>query len=135
MALAELDRKLGSMPSQLHEALVLLFRNRPALAVDLLRESLRIKLPPYSEVRIDSAELTEVQPAEYRADLVILLADGVPTLGVVLEVRGGARGSRAGRAVRHGSRTKRRCRPGSPDRACGADRESRPRRGSLAVVF
>ena len=87
MAVAKHDRKLGNMPSQLHEALVLLFRNRPALAVDLLRESLRVELPPYSEVRIDSAELTEVQPAEYRADLVILLADGAPTLGVVLEVQ------------------------------------------------
>lgn len=35
-------------------------------------------LPPYTEARIDSADLTEVQPAEYRADVVVLLLDGVP---------------------------------------------------------
>ena len=28
-------------------------------------------LPAYSEARIDSADLTDVQPAEYRADLVV----------------------------------------------------------------
>lgn len=33
------------MPSQLHEALLLLFRNRPALAPELLREALDVPLP------------------------------------------------------------------------------------------
>jgi hypothetical protein len=33
------------MPSLLHEALVLLFRNRPELAPELLRDALRIELP------------------------------------------------------------------------------------------
>jgi hypothetical protein len=75
------------VPSQLHEALLLLFRNRPVLAPELLRDVLRVALPPYTDVRIDSAELTEVQPAEYRADLVILLLDGVPVLGIVVEAQ------------------------------------------------
>jgi len=75
------------MPSQLHEALLLLFRNRPELAPELLRDALRVTLPPYTEVRIDSADLTEVQPAEYRADLVMLLLNGVPVLGIVVEVQ------------------------------------------------
>ena len=75
------------MPSQLHEALLLLFRNRPALAPELLRDALRITLPQYSDVRIDSAELTDVQPAEYRADLVVLLLEGVPVLGIVVEAQ------------------------------------------------
>ena len=48
--------------------LLLLFRNRPELAPVLLRESLRVALPPYAEARIDAAELTDVQPAEYRAE-------------------------------------------------------------------
>jgi Domain of unknown function (DUF4351) len=75
------------MPSQLHEALLLLFRNRPALAPELLREALHVELPSYTEVRIDAADLTDVQPAEYRADLVVLLLDGVPVFGIIIEVQ------------------------------------------------
>ena len=75
------------MPSQLHEALLLLFRNRPALAPELLREALHRELPPYTEVRVDSADLTEIPPAEYRADLVVSLHDGSPVLGIVVEVQ------------------------------------------------
>jgi hypothetical protein len=75
------------MPSQLHEALLLLFRNRPALAPELLRDVLHVELPPFTDARIDSADLTEVQPAEYRADLVILLLDGVPVYGIVIEAQ------------------------------------------------
>jgi hypothetical protein len=75
------------MPSQLHEALLLLFRNRPSLAPQLLRDALHFELPPFTEARIDSADLTEVKPAEYRADLVILLLDGVPVHGIVVEAQ------------------------------------------------
>jgi hypothetical protein len=75
------------MPSHLHEALLLLFRNRPALAPELLREALHVPLPDYTEVRIDSADLTDIQPAEYRADLVILLLHGSPVLGIILEMQ------------------------------------------------
>ena len=60
------------MPSQLHEVLLQLFRNRPGLAPELLRDALHQELPSYTEARIDSADLSEVQPAEYRADLVVL---------------------------------------------------------------
>jgi hypothetical protein len=58
------------MPSQLHEALLLLFRNRPTLAPELMRDALHCELPAFTEARIDSADLTDVKPAEYRADLV-----------------------------------------------------------------
>lgn len=75
------------MPSQLHEMLLLLFRNRPALAPELLREVLGLELPAYSEVRLESADLTDVVPVEYRADLVVLLVDGNPVLGIVIEVQ------------------------------------------------
>ncbi len=75
------------MPSHLHEALLLLFRNRPELAPELLRHALNIPLPAYTEARIDSADLTDIQPAEYRADLVVLLLDGTPVLGIVVEVQ------------------------------------------------
>jgi hypothetical protein len=66
---------------------LLLFRNRPELAPELLRDALRVSLPSYSEVRIDSAELTDIQPAEYRADLVVLLLEGIPVLGIVVEAQ------------------------------------------------
>lgn len=75
------------MPSQLHEALLLLFRNRPDLAPELLRNALHVDLPAYTEARIESAELTDVQPAEYRADLVVLLYEGKPMLGIVVEAQ------------------------------------------------
>ena len=78
------------MPSQLHEALLLLFRNRPQLAPELLRDALHVELPRFTEARIESAELTDIQPAEYRADLVVLLYEGVPVLGIVVEVQLGA---------------------------------------------
>jgi hypothetical protein len=75
------------VPSQLHEALLLLFRNRPRLAPELLRDALHVELPAYTEARVESADLTDVQPAEYRADLVVLLYDGKPVLGIVVEAQ------------------------------------------------
>jgi hypothetical protein len=75
------------MPSELHEALLLLFRNRPMLAPELMRDALHFELPPFTEARIDSADFTEVRPAEYRADLVVLLLDGMPVYGIVVEVQ------------------------------------------------
>src|SRR5690606_33399939 len=68
-------------------ALVLLFRNRPALAAELLRDVLRVDLPKHREARISSVDLTEMQPAEYRADLVIELVDHGPVGGIVVEVQ------------------------------------------------
>jgi hypothetical protein len=56
-------------PSLQHEALLLLFRNRPELAPELFRDVQHVTLPSYSEARVESAELSDVNPAEYRADL------------------------------------------------------------------
>jgi len=75
------------MPSMLHEALVALFRNRPELAPELLRDVLHVPLPAYSEIRFESAQLSDVMPADYRADLVVLLVKAVPVLAVVVEVQ------------------------------------------------
>ncbi len=63
------------------------FRNRPSLAPELLREALHVDLPNFTEVQIYSADLTDVQPTEYRADLVLRLVDGTEVLGVVVEVQ------------------------------------------------
>jgi hypothetical protein len=75
------------MPSQLHEAQVSLFRNQPALAVDLIRGALGVELPPFREARDVSADLSEVQPAEYRADMVIEFWDDGPVHGIIVEVQ------------------------------------------------
>jgi hypothetical protein len=57
----------------LHEGLLLLFRNRPSLAPELLTGPLGQTLPAWSEVQVAPAELNQVVPTEYRADLVVLL--------------------------------------------------------------
>ena len=76
------------MPSMAHEILVDLFKNRPSLAAEILVEVLGLSLPSYTEARIASADLTEIQPAEYRADIVVLLFhDGAPVRVVIVEVQ------------------------------------------------
>ena len=65
----------------------MLFQNCPELAPALLREALGVTLPDYSTVRVESADLTDIVPAEYRADLVVLLVDGKPVLAIVVEVQ------------------------------------------------
>lgn len=78
---------MPSMPSITHEAWVLLFRNRPELAPKLLRDALGVTLPAYATARIEAADLSDVNPAEYRADLVVLLVDGKPVLAIIVEVQ------------------------------------------------
>jgi hypothetical protein len=77
------------MPSPLHEILVELFRNRPELAPELLRDALGVKLPAYSDAQIDSADLPDVRPAAYHSDLVVSLAvsGGVPVHGIIVETQ------------------------------------------------
>ena len=75
------------MPSLDHESLVLLFRNQPELAAQLLREALHVELPVYTEARLASSDLTEVVPTEFRADAVVLLVDGNPVLGIIVEAQ------------------------------------------------
>ena len=76
------------MPSMAHEILVDLFRNRPSLAAEILVEVLGEALAPYTEARLASTDLTEIQPAEYRADVVVVLLDGgAPVQVIIVEVQ------------------------------------------------
>lgn len=75
------------MPSKPHEWLVELFRNRPLLAPKLLRDALHAELPRFTEARVDSADLSDIQPTQHRADLVVLLLEKVPVLGIVVEAQ------------------------------------------------
>jgi hypothetical protein len=71
-----------------HDALVELFKNRPLLAPEILAEVLGVLLPPFSVARLAATDLTEIQPAEYRADAVVVLFDGdTPIRVVVIEVQ------------------------------------------------
>jgi hypothetical protein len=67
-----------------HEILVDLFKNRPSLAAEILAEVLGVPLPPYSEARLASTDLTEIQPAEYRADAVVTLLDNDVSVRVII---------------------------------------------------
>ncbi len=67
-----------------HETLVGLFKNRPSLAAEILTDLLGVPLPGYTDARIASADLTEIQPAEYRADAVFVLFDGEVSVRVVI---------------------------------------------------
>jgi hypothetical protein len=75
------------MPSLLHEGIIALVRERPALAADLLRELLHISVPAFTEARLAEASLNDLIPTEYRADAVVLLVDGAPVFGIILEAQ------------------------------------------------
>jgi hypothetical protein len=71
-----------------HEIWVDLFRNRPSLAAEILTEALGVALPPFTEARLASTDLTEIQPAEYRADIVVVLLDrDRPVRVIIVEVQ------------------------------------------------
>jgi hypothetical protein len=75
------------MPSFLHELLIELFRDQPELAPTMLRDALGVPLPAYQEARVENANLNQLRPVEYDADLVVLLEDGKPVFGIVVEVQ------------------------------------------------
>ena len=70
------------MPSTLHEALVLLFRESPRLAPMLVARALGVDVgfgvgPGVEvDVQVTSAEFADLDPPEYRADLVLRIRDG-----------------------------------------------------------
>ncbi len=72
------------MPSMDHELFLDRFKNRPSLAAEILDEVLGVPIPDYTEARITSADLTQIKPAEYRADLVVLLLQEGTTVRVVI---------------------------------------------------
>ncbi len=76
------------MASWDHEGIVELFRSDPGLAVQLLRGPLGLELPPFAEARVETGALTQLNPAELRADLVISLSvSGHPVLAVIVEAQ------------------------------------------------
>ena len=74
------------MVSPTHEAVVMVFRNRPELAPESVR-SLGIELPEYTEAKIHDSRLSVPQAVECLTDLIVLLVDDKPVFGIVVEVQ------------------------------------------------
>ncbi len=78
------------MPSQLHEVLAALVREHPELAITLVQRALGLDLGGPFVARISGETLSEIEPAEYRADAVFeLLRDGEekPSRALIVEVQ------------------------------------------------
>jgi hypothetical protein len=67
------------MPSTLHEALVLLFRESPRLAPMLLARTLGnggdVWLTEDADIQVTSSEFADLDPPEYRADVVLRIPE------------------------------------------------------------
>lgn len=76
------------MPSTVHEGLIHLFHNRPDLATTFLSGQLGVTLPPHETAELNSADLAEVTPTEFRADAVVTLKSGRSLVAaVVVEIQ------------------------------------------------
>ncbi|MGH1348749.1 MAG: hypothetical protein ACRBN8_44850 [Nannocystales bacterium] len=78
------------MPSQLHEVLAGLVREHPKLAVTLVERVLGVELGGPVEAHISSETLSEIEPAEYRADAVFELVrtgETKPMRALIVEVQ------------------------------------------------
>lgn len=79
------------MPSLIHEAPIELIRQNPALAVELLRAMTDITLPAEPDISLGPTDLTDVVPAKYLADAVVVVSDtatGAPVLVIIVEPQG-----------------------------------------------
>jgi len=73
------------VPSVLHEAIIDLLRRRRSLVVELVERER--PLPRHDEVRLDESSFVSLAPAEFLADMVLVLHSGGPVLRLVVEVQ------------------------------------------------
>jgi hypothetical protein len=86
--LARFGVAFPAMASWDHEGIVELFRSDPRLAADLLQGPLGVDLPAFAQARVESGAVTQLNPAELRADLVVSLNDDDhAVLAIVLEAQ------------------------------------------------
>jgi hypothetical protein len=77
----------NSVSSTLRESHLLLFRNRPTLAAELVG-ALGVELPPYQEAHSIAADLAHVRSAGCRPDMVIRLSrDSAVVYAIVVEIQ------------------------------------------------
>jgi hypothetical protein len=70
-----------------HEELVELFRSDPELAIDLIRGVPGVQIPRYQTIEVKPADLVDLIPVSYRADVLVLLLDGKPVFVIIVEVQ------------------------------------------------
>ncbi len=76
------------MPSLLHEGLLQLVRDKPELVARLLNDLHGVRVPPFTQARLDEGALPELVPVEYFADVVVLfMLDKSPVFGAILEAQ------------------------------------------------
>src|SRR5882757_6088430 len=79
------------MPSHPHESLIALIRERPTLTAKLLQGIFHVDVPKFADAQLVDPSFTELRPAEYRSDAVVLLINRArrtkPVLGVVVETQ------------------------------------------------
>lgn len=77
------------MPSSTHEGLVELVRDHPRLVAEMLECLFGLSVPTFAHARVESAELSQWQPTECRADAVVTLrsTDGEALLAAVVEIQ------------------------------------------------
>lgn len=75
------------MPSLEHDGVVELFRDNPHLGPHVLERFWKASIPHHVDVRVADAQMTELSPVEFRADLVLELVDeaGRCVSAIVLE--------------------------------------------------
>jgi hypothetical protein len=73
-------------PSFPHEALVRLFRERPRLAAELVRDALHTPVPPFRAAHVEDAQLGAITPTELQADLVVRL-EAERALALIVEMQ------------------------------------------------
>jgi hypothetical protein len=75
-------------PSYQHQVLAEMFQHRPELAAEVIRDTLRQRLPTYTRAEVTSGDLTELKPTQYQADAVTVLSrDDRPVHAVVVEIQ------------------------------------------------
>ncbi|MEU6713198.1 hypothetical protein ABZ897_17080 [Nonomuraea sp. NPDC046802] len=76
------------MPTHEHEFLLELVQHRPSLVATLLAET-GVPVPAYEEARLESCDLNDREPKEYRCDSVVTLLDSEkePLTAIILEVQ------------------------------------------------
>src|SRR4051812_21488877 len=76
------------MPSPRHDAINQLFRDRPELAVEVLRDLKGVEVPAAVPVRLESNDFNDRPSKDFQPDTVIIVgAPQAPVHGIIVEVQ------------------------------------------------
>jgi hypothetical protein len=75
------------VPSTTHDGLVRLFRERPELAAELLKQCLETPVPRYQWARLEPEDLTQVRSVEFHVDAVVSYNAARALFAVIVEVQ------------------------------------------------